>query len=55
MQESDGFAFGTDAGLFVDEPYTRGAAAIERRRKVIDRKAHVVDPGAAFGDEFADG
>lgn len=55
MEESDGLAFGTDTRLFIDQPDTRGAAALERCRKVVDRKTEVVDPRATFGDEFADG
>lgn len=55
MQESDGLAFGTDPGLFIDEPDARGAATIECRGEVIDRKTHMMDPRAPFGDEFADG
>ena len=53
MQESDGLALGTDAWLFVDEADTRGAAAFESCREIIDGKAHVVDPRPPFGDEFA--
>lgn len=55
MQESDGLALGAEAWLFIDEPYTRGAATLERRGEVIDGKTHVVDSRPAFGDELADG
>ena len=55
MKESDGFAFGAEAGLVIDELDSRGAAAIERRGDVVHRKTYVMDPRAPFGDEFADG
>ena len=55
MQESDGFAFGAEAGLFIDELDSGGPTAIERRSDVVHCKTHVMDPRAPFGDEFADG
>ena len=55
MEESDGLAFSTEARGFIDEPDARGAAAFERRGKIVDLEAHMVDARTAFGDEFADG
>ena len=51
MQEGDSFSFGPDARFLVDELNTRGAALVERRVKVVDRKADVMNPRSPLRHE----
>ena len=54
MQERDPLALGADPRFLVDELKTRLPTALEGRVEVVDRKANVVDSGAAAVDEATD-
>ena len=55
VEERDTFPFGAEPGRLVDQPKAGGAAAREGTVEVVDGEADVMDAGAAFGDELADG
>ena len=55
MEERDTFPFGAESRHFVDQPNAGGPAARERTVQVVDGEADVMDAGASFGDELADG
>ena len=55
MEERDTFPLGAEPGRLVDEPETCRPASRERTVQVVDGEADVMDAGAAFGDELADG
>ena len=48
MQEGNSFSLGSDARFLVDELNTRGAAPLECRVEVVDRKADVMNPGTTL-------
>lgn len=55
MEERDTFPLGPEPGGFVDEAEAGIPTAPERTVQVVDGEADVMDAGAAFGDELADG
>ena len=55
MEERNTFPLGTEPGRLVDEANAGGTAARERTVEIVDGEADVMDSGAAFGDELADG
>ena len=55
MEKRDQLALGADSGLLVDQTDACRAAAVESGLEIIHDKAHVMNAGAAFGDELADG
>ena len=55
MQEGDTFPVGAEPGRFIDQPKAGRAATRERTVEIVDCEADVMDAGAAFGDELADG
>lgn len=55
MQERDLLAFRAESGLLVDETNAGRATATEHGGQVVHDEAHVVNAGAAFGDELANG
>ena len=55
MEERDAFLFRADAGGLVDEANAGGSTTLQCGIEVVDGEANVMNPGAAFGDEPADG
>src|SRR5215211_3495147 len=55
MEERDTFPFGAEPGCLVDQPEAGGPASAKRTVQVVDGEADVMDAGATFGDELADG
>ena len=51
MEECDSFPLDSDARFLVDEPNTRGAALLECRVQVVDRKADVMNCRSALRHE----
>ena len=54
MDEGDAFSFCADARYIVDESNSGLAALLESPVEIIDRKADMVNSGAAPRDEFSD-
>ena len=55
VQERDTFPLGAEPGGFIDQSKAGLAAPRERTVEIVDREADVMDAGATFGDELADG
>ena len=54
MKKGNPFAFGSNARTFIDKLYACSPAAIQHFIEIVDRKADVMNTGAAAREKLAD-